>query len=78
MDILAETIEMAKASGLTARQICARADVGIPWYSRLIRGDFTDPGVCKIQRLHAVLKMDKQESEWRERAKITRAKKCQK
>jgi len=59
-DLLSETLRLAKSNPLPAREICAQAKVGYRWYCRFLNGDFADPGVKKVERLHAVLSRDQQ------------------
>lgn len=54
-DLLSETLRLAKSSALPAREICTQAKVGYRWYCRFLNGDFADPGVKKVERLHEVL-----------------------
>lgn len=54
-DLLAETLRLAKETELSVEEICRAARVGRRWYYRLLAGDFDDPGVRRVQRVHNAL-----------------------
>lgn len=55
MTLLEETIQLARASSESANQIAKNCGLKPRWLYRLLDGDYTDPGVNKIQRLHDYL-----------------------
>jgi hypothetical protein len=57
--LLQETLMLARATELPIPKICREAAVKERWYRRFIAGDFTDPGVNKVERLNRVLKQHK-------------------
>lgn len=54
-DLVKETLSLAKQTNLAVSEICKAAGVKQRWYYRFLAGDFQDPGVNKILRLHSVL-----------------------
>lgn len=57
-NLLEETTRLAKSTKLPVKAICEAADVKPRWFYRFIAGDYEDPGVGKITRLHKVLSED--------------------
>lgn len=53
--LLEKTLGLLRATPIPLATICQEADVQIRWLHRLIDGDFSDPGVNKIERLHDYL-----------------------
>ena len=56
MGLLHDTIKLLRTDPGSSAEIAAEADLGESWLVQLRRGVYGDPGVCKIERLHAVLK----------------------
>lgn len=54
-DLLTKTIDLAKTSRVPVHMLCKEIGVSVRWYHKLIAGKFSDPGVCKIERLHNFL-----------------------
>lgn len=50
-----ETIQLLKSTDKKQKQIAADTGLGERWIGRLKDGDFQDPGVNKIERLHNYL-----------------------
>lgn len=55
-NLLEETLRLAREAKLPVPEICRAAGVKQRWYYRLLNGDFEDPGVRRIQRLHDALR----------------------
>jgi len=55
-DLVSETQCLARNSSMTVSEICKAAGIKSRWYHKFIAGEFKDPGVSKVQRLHEVLK----------------------
>lgn len=56
MDLLAETKQLAESVTFDRTAVCAELGVTTRWLQMVISGEIADPGVTKIQRLHAALK----------------------
>lgn len=54
-DLYSDTIRLAKATDVPLARICRETGLKMRWLQKVISGEFTDPGVRKIQRLHAYL-----------------------
>lgn len=54
-DLYSKTMGMLEVSHQTPTQICKATGLGRRWLIRLMQGDFGDPGVKKIQKLHDYL-----------------------
>jgi predicted transcriptional regulator len=54
-DLYSETMRLAEASGLSVAGLARATGLKERWLHRLLRGDFQDPGVRKIERLHTYL-----------------------
>jgi len=53
--LLDKTLELARASDGSIRQICRDIRVSTEWYHKLMAGKIHDPGVRRVQRLHDYL-----------------------
>ena len=53
--LLEETLELLRTSNVPLASICENTGVKLRWLHRLLDGDFTEPGVNKIERLHDYL-----------------------
>ena len=53
--LMEETLRLAKETKLSAVEVCEAAGIKRRWYYRFLAGDFHEPGVNKILRLHRVL-----------------------
>ena len=51
-----ETLHLVRLSNMSVEDICKAAQVKPRWLAKFKAGDFTDPGVNKIERLNRVLK----------------------
>lgn len=56
-----KTIRLVEESGLPYLQICRETGLKPRWLSYLMAGKYDDPGVNKIERLHAYLLRKQQE-----------------
>lgn len=54
-DLFSTTMEMLKQTHVDHKTILRETGLGRRWLGRLIDGDFNDPGVKKIQKLHDYL-----------------------
>jgi transcriptional regulator with XRE-family HTH domain len=54
-DLFTETIRLAQASDLSTAELARETGLKERWLYRLLRGDFQDPGVRKIEHLHKYL-----------------------
>lgn len=50
-----QTIRLLKESGTPRRVIAEKTGLGFGWLNALVLGEIADPGVRKIERLHAYL-----------------------
>lgn len=55
MTMYQQTLALLKATDEPVASLCRRANVGSRWLRRLIRGDYAEPGVNKIERLYRCL-----------------------
>lgn len=54
--LLDTTLELVRLRGeMTLRQVADGAEVDFEWLSKFSRGEITDPGVQKVQRVHDFL-----------------------
>lgn len=53
--LLQTTLDLLKRSGLSVERVSKDTGLGKRWLYRLIDGDFKDPGVSKIEKLHCYL-----------------------
>jgi len=51
-DLYSETLRLARESGETVPDLARATGLKQRWLHRLLAGDFQDPGVRKIERLH--------------------------
>lgn len=58
-DLFETTMQQVRDSGMSLPKIASGAQVGHRWLVDLMNGRFNDPGVKKIQRLHAFLSQQK-------------------
>ena len=58
-DLYEKTITKLTESKIPLMQVAAGSNVGYRWLCRLIAGDYSDPGVKKIQRIHNYLSTEK-------------------
>ncbi len=61
-DLMTETMDLAKSADLPVADICQAAAIKPRWYYRFLAGDFKDPGINKIMRLHKVLSDQKRKA----------------
>lgn len=54
-DLYSETLRLARESGETVPDLARATGLKQRWLHRLLAGDFQDPGVRKIERLHKYL-----------------------
>lgn len=54
-NLYSETMRLAESSGLSVAGLARATGLKERWLHRLLRGDFQDPGVRKIERLHTYL-----------------------
>lgn len=54
-DLYSETLRLARESGKTVPDLARATGLKQRWLHRLLAGDFQDPGVRKIERLHKYL-----------------------
>ncbi len=54
--LLQETLTLLRKSGLSSPQVTAGTGLKTRWLNKLLAGDFTDPGVNKIEKLNAFLR----------------------
>jgi hypothetical protein len=50
-----ELVSDATGKGMTLRELAEGAGVDFEWLSKFSRGEITDPGVSKVQRVHDFL-----------------------
>lgn len=55
-ELLKQTLELARRTEIPVDRICQGARVKERWYFRFVAGDFEDPGVNKVERVHRFLK----------------------
>lgn len=60
-DLYKKTISMLSETKEPLSKVASGSRVGYRWICRLIAGDFSDPGVNKIQRIHDYLSAQKAE-----------------
>ena len=53
--LLKKTMGLLQRTDIPLATICLKTGVKLRWLHRLVNGDFTDPGVNKIERLHSFL-----------------------
>ena len=53
--LLSKTIALAHATPATIAEICEATGLKQRWYAKLKSGQIKDPGVDKVERLHAYL-----------------------
>lgn len=51
-DLYSETLRLARESGASVPDLARATGLKQRWLHRLLAGDFQDPGVRKIERLH--------------------------
>ncbi len=51
-DLYSETLRLARESGESVPDLARATGLKQRWLHRLLAGDFNDPGVRKIERLH--------------------------
>lgn len=51
-NLMDRTIRITKASKIPVRRIARETGLGEPWLRGLLRGDYGDAGVKKIETLH--------------------------
>lgn len=56
-DLYETTLQLARDCGISPAIVSREAKVGLRWYHKLLRGEWGDPGVLKIQRLHDYLQV---------------------
>lgn len=54
--MLLETLRLLRETDIPIVEICRETETKSRWLHRLMAGDFADPGVNKIERLHRYLK----------------------
>lgn len=60
MNMLEQTILMLRSSERPAHELAAELGVSAKWIYKLKNDQWKDPGVKKIQKLHAILSAEKQ------------------
>ena len=55
IDIHTETMQLLKTVNKSPKEMAADTGLGKRWLERLMDGDYNDPGVKKIQKLHDYL-----------------------
>lgn len=55
MTLLDSTKELARTRAFDRAQVCREIGVSTKWLTRMLNGDFDDPGVNKIEKLHQLL-----------------------
>jgi len=53
--LLQKTQELIQTTSVPTAEICRAADVSKRWFYRFKNGEFSDPGVNKIQAIHDFL-----------------------
>ena len=51
-DLYTETLRLARESGESVPELARATGLKQRWLHRLLAGDFNDPGVRKIEKLH--------------------------
>lgn len=59
MNILQETISMLQATDESFAVIARECQVSTKWVYRLAKGEYFDPGVMKVHRVHSYLTRSK-------------------
>ena len=54
MTLLEKTKALSIERGYCKTKVCRELGVSIRWLDRMLAGDYADPGVGKIERLHAI------------------------
>lgn len=62
-DLFQATMSMLRATAVSPRQISDDTGLGYRWLMRLKGGEYSDPGVNKIQKLHDYLAQSKKSNE---------------
>ncbi len=55
-DLMTETMRLARECEWPVAAVCQAAGVRPRWYHKFIAGEFSDPGVTKVERLNKALK----------------------
>jgi transcriptional regulator with XRE-family HTH domain len=54
-DLLTKTIELAKTTNQSPKEICKELKKSERWYYKVMSGEIDNPGVKTIQKLHDLL-----------------------
>lgn len=68
-DLYNRTIELAKTTQLSPKDICASLKVTERWFYKFISGEIKNPGVHNVQALHDLLIAHLPEGEWADKRK---------
>lgn len=60
--LLDRTIDLIHESDFNVSRMCADLDISTRWYYRFMRGDFDDPGVKRIEKIHDYLLKQRRKS----------------